>query len=55
MSKSKRENNHRRAEDRYTDGNRKTSSSQNHRAEKRVKNMFRSNNVEQLLETDFNR
>ncbi len=55
MSKSKRENNHRRAEARYTDGPRRTANTHQQKTEKRVKNLFRSNNVEELLEADLNR
>jgi len=53
MSKSKRDRNHRREEARYSDGNRKNVKENNQRVEKRVKNLFRSGNIEQLVEAEI--
>lgn len=53
MSKSKRERNYRREEARFSDGVR-NGKDQKSRVEKKVKNLFRSNNFEELMKTDFN-
>ena len=55
MSRSRRDRNHRREEARYSDGVRSKSVKTSYeRAEKKVKNLFRSNRPEELIERDLN-
>ena len=55
MSKSKRDRNYRREEKKYSDGVRSKSVKTDYdRANKKVKNLFRSNSPEELLSYDFN-
>ena len=53
MSKSKRDRNYRKEEARYTDGPKKTVNAQKQRNEKKVKNLFRSNDIDGLLEAEM--
>jgi len=50
VSKSKRERNFRKEEAKFTDGAKKQYKPQ--KDEKRIKNLFRSSNIEQLLEVE---
>jgi len=52
MSKS-RDRNHKREEARYTDGAKKSVKTGNERIEKKIKNLFRSGNAEQFLESEL--
>ena len=54
MSKSKRESNHRKEERRFQDGGHREfiHEYREHKQEKRVQNLLRSNNIEALLEQE---
>ena len=53
MSKSKREKNYNREERRYIDGSPNVAEYRKHKTEKRIRNAFRSNNLEDLLNDQF--